>query len=294
MKESKKSITRLFKSFLYFFSPNFLYPHYIYLKTKRKFKKIIYGKKQFYRFQKKLDKINEHEFKITSQNNEDGLIDFIFKKIPHNKNFVEIGIGYYECNSLNLIKNGWNGKIIEINKDEILALKKNLPHYYPQSRVEFVNSEVTKDNINNLVFSDNLNKEIDFFSLDIDGNDYWVLKNINLSNVKVICCEYNSWLGNKKLVMKHNKNFRYANDAIYGASLVAITDLLKQRGFSLVATESTNINAFFVKDEFKDKFEILSPTKIIREYGTQHHYSPERKKEIYNHMMKNLQKFEEV
>ena len=121
MKESKKSITRLIKTFLNFSSPNFLYPNYIYLKTKRKFKKIINGKKQFYRFQEKLDKINDHEFKITSQNNEDGIIDYIFKNIPHNKYFVEIGIGYYECNSLNLIKNGWNGKIIEINKDEILA-----------------------------------------------------------------------------------------------------------------------------------------------------------------------------
>ena len=42
--------------------------------------------------------------------------DLFAKKIPNNRYFVEIGFDFYEFNTLNLIKNGWNGKLIEIKR----------------------------------------------------------------------------------------------------------------------------------------------------------------------------------
>ena len=100
-----------------------------------------------------LEEINKYEYKITSQNNEDGIIDYIFSKIPNNKYFIEIGFGYYEFNTLNLIKKGWQGKLIDIDLEESIALKSNLNKYYPKSKVEVVNTKVTKDNINKLIYA---------------------------------------------------------------------------------------------------------------------------------------------
>ena len=50
-------------------------------------------------------------------------------KIPNSKVFVEIGLGYYEFNSLNLIKNNWSGLLVEQNFNECLVLRKLLNFY---------------------------------------------------------------------------------------------------------------------------------------------------------------------
>ena len=52
--------------------------------------------------------------KIYSQTDEDGIIEEIFKRIPNNKTFLEIGIQTgIECNSLFLLLKGWTGTWIE-------------------------------------------------------------------------------------------------------------------------------------------------------------------------------------
>ena len=125
MKKSKKLTTRLITNFLKSYFPNFIYPHYLFLKTFKNFKRKTTNPKQFDKFSNNLDQINQNEFKITSQNNEDGIIEYIFNIVPNNKHFVEIGFGYYEFNSLNLIKKGWEGKLIDTNIDIYNKEKKN-------------------------------------------------------------------------------------------------------------------------------------------------------------------------
>ena len=53
-----------------------------------------------------------------------------------------------------------------------------------------------RENINELIFSNTDEKQIDFLSIDIDGNDYWILEKIDTNKINVICNEYNAWLGN--------------------------------------------------------------------------------------------------
>jgi len=69
----------------------------------------------------------EKEYKIFSQNGEDGLIMYIFSKLgTTNKKFLEIGIGTgRECNSANLIINfGWDGLLIDGNPEQVKDAKK--------------------------------------------------------------------------------------------------------------------------------------------------------------------------
>ena len=130
-----------------------------------------------------------------------------------------------------------------------------------------VNKTITKDNINSLVFTNNVKNTIDFFSIDIDGNDYWVLKNMNLEKVNVICCEYNHWLGkNNKKVMPYNENHVWKNNGFWGASLLAIDELMNQKGFILIAVESSGTMHFMLK-KFQHLFTTLSPDKSWRSVG---------------------------
>ena len=292
MKRSKKFFTRFIQSILRNLFFKSLYPSYLFFKTKRKFKKIINKNKDFKKYSNNLDKINDYEYKLTSQNNEDGIIEHVFKIIPNNKYFIEIGFGYYEFNSLNLIKNNWSGKLIDIDQDEVIALKKNLDFFFPKNSVEIINAKITKDNITSIL-SDNKNKVIDFFSLDIDSNDYWILKEIDLSNISLLCCEYNHWLGkDKKLTIRYNENFKFEDNGIWGMSLLAIDDLLSKKNFSLIAVESSGTNAFFINNKFKSKFEILSPLKSYRSVGR--FYNLEKKQEIFENVRKNYNELIEL
>ena len=286
MKNSKKNYIRWVQAFLKRISPRFLYPFFLLLRTFKNFKKKTIIKKQYIKFSNNLNKINENEFKITSQNNEDGIIDYIFRTIPNNKYFVEIGFGYYEFNSLNLIKNNWQGKLIDFNIEEYLALKTNIGFYYPKSKIKLINSKVDIDNINDLVFFNDINKEIDFFSIDIDGNDYWVLNSMKLFNIKIICCEYNHWLGSeKKISMKYDPNFNFVDNGIFGASLLAYTEMLSKKGFTLIAVESSGTNAFFVNNNYLKYFEKIYPKKSFISIGR--FYNDKRKEYIFENIKKS-------
>ena len=260
MKKSKKLFVRFLLKFGKKYLPTSFYSYILFLRTYKKFKREISKNKSKIKYSQKLDKINDFEYKYTSQNNEDGIIDYIFKKIPNNKYFVEIGFSFYECNTLNLIKNGWEGKLIDINKDECLSLKRLLSFFYPKSNIQVINEKIIKENINDLVFS-NQNKEfIDFFSLDVDGNDYWILKELNVEKINVICCEYNHYLGNHvSKTIPYNPDHKWTNNGCFGASLNAITELMNKKGFSLIAVESSGTNAFYIKNNLAKNFEILSP-----------------------------------
>jgi hypothetical protein len=252
----------------------------------KKFRKRIYSKINYSKYSTNLNQINQFEYRISSQNNEDGIINYITNKISVNKFFVEIGVEFSEFNSMQLIKNGWSGMIIEAKSKECRNLKMCLDYFFPNNQVNILNNFVTKYNINQIIISNAKNKIIDFLSIDIDGLDYYILKNLDLKNVNFICCEYNSFLGkHKKLTVPYNDNFSYKGDYYCGASLNAFNDLLNKKGFFLVAVESAGVNAFFLRNKFKYIFEELFPLLSFRE---QSRIDKETKDRIYN----NLKKFD--
>ena len=61
--------------------PDYIYSLMLFIRTFKKFKREVTKEKSDIKFSKKLDRINDFEFKITSQNNEDGIINYIFSKI---------------------------------------------------------------------------------------------------------------------------------------------------------------------------------------------------------------------
>jgi hypothetical protein len=227
-----------------------------------KFIKIKFQKKIFLKYSINLDKINNYEYKLTSQNNEDGIIDHILSKICLKQiNFVEVGFDYYENNSLNLFKKTNRGLLIDASFEKCFILENIINIFYNKKKISILNSLVFKENINRLIANNfDINKdEIDFLSIDVDGVDYYLFEELNFKP-KLICIEYNHWFGaNESVAIPYDPNFQWSRDYYSGASLLAITRLAFKKNYHLVAIDSSATNAFFIRDDLKNKFTILDP-----------------------------------
>src|SRR5262245_50034126 len=69
-------------------------------------------------------------FKVFSQNDEDGIIREIFRRIgTRSRRFLEFGVERgLECNSFFLVQQGWTGAWIEGNKDYVASIERTHSH----------------------------------------------------------------------------------------------------------------------------------------------------------------------
>ena len=244
--------------------------------------------------------INKFGIKIYSQNDEDGIILYIFKHIGiKTKKFVEIGVeNGTECNTTNLLKNfNWKGMQIEGSKklynDAKIQLKKILEK--KKNNLKLLNIFVTKKNINQ-VLKKNCGKEIDLLSVDVDGNDFWIWKAINCVKPRLVIIEYNSFFGsNISATIKYNSKFSWDhrnNKSYYGASLKALEKLGKQKKYILVGVDKNGVNAFFVRNDLAKYINLKSKkTEEIfldnkREIRNKEQYINESKKLLNQKLIK--------
>ncbi|WP_102275729.1 FkbM family methyltransferase [Cytobacillus massiliigabonensis] len=199
-----------------------------------------------------VENINFYEKKIQSQNGEDGILEEIFNRIgTTNKFFVEFGVEEgLECNTsyLSMYKN-WGGLLIEGSPDYYARLVNNY-----QSRglnkVLFSYNLVTVENINLIFNQNNVPAEFDLLSIDIDGNDYWIWKELSNYKPRVVVIEYNyAYPPPRKWVMVYNPSHNWNGTDYFGASLTSLTELGKQMGYSLLGTDFSGVNAFFIRND---------------------------------------------
>ena len=205
---------------------------------------------------------DEYGFKVFSQNNEDGLIQYIIHhtNIP-NKKFIEFGVeDYSECNTRYLlVHNSWSGFVMDGSKKWMNELTKQ--SIYWKRTIDSKGAFITKDNINTLISESGYVGNIGLLSVDIDGNDYWVLNEINCINPQILICEYNPIFGYKEKVSIpydacfYRTNAHYSN-LYWGASLGAFVHIANERNYKLVCVNNIGNNAFFVKRDASDLPEV--------------------------------------
>ena len=129
-------------------------------------------------------------FRIRSQNEEDGLLLALFKRIgTTNRRCVEIGCGSNGGNSGFLVQEcGWTGLMVDANRASIATVRVR----YAGTPL-IVKHRVTREDVNPLLTVNGFTGELDLLSLDIDGNDYWVWESITVCSPRVVVLEYN-WL----------------------------------------------------------------------------------------------------
>ncbi len=96
-------------------------------------------------------------------------------------------------------------------------------------------------------------------SIDIDGNDYWVLESINSIRPIILICEYNAVFGDVyPISIPYDPRFRRSNahysNLYFGASIEALRLLALQKGYRFVGTTSAGNDAFFVREDYAEQF----------------------------------------
>jgi hypothetical protein len=183
--------------------------------------------------------LESSERKVHSQNGEDGVIEALFARLgTTNKYFVEFGCGDgIECNGAYLLELGWTGLMMdaagECNNPKVTLRK------------EFVNAE----NVNDLFRKYGVPQHFDLLSIDIDGIDFWVWREITF-RPRVVVIEYNAHVPpDVRAAIIYEPNFQSSGTDYFGASLLALKDLGQAKGYTLVYCERAGVNAFFVADE---------------------------------------------
>ena len=212
-------------------------------------------------------------YKVYSQTDEDGIIDTIFSRIPNGGTFVEVGVqSGVECNSLLLLLKDWRGVWIEGSEAYCRQIASDLGGSAFPPRFRVTNSFVHRDNIVALV-KDALDflgaEELDFFSLDIDGNDRHVMEALIGAGVrpKILCVEYNAkFPPGVAVTVRYDPTHVWDATDYMGSSLQSLVDLLSPLGYRLLTCNIPGINAFFVRDDLGHHFPELPIEKLYQPF----------------------------
>lgn len=212
---------------------------------------------------KDVSSLSEVEFKIFSQWGQDGIIQYLVTKIDiPRKIFVEFGVGNYtESNTrFLLMNNNWSGLVIDSSRSGIDYIRDEMRWKYD---LETVCALITKDNINKIIKEYIMERDIGLLSIDIDGNDYWIWKEIDVIKPRIIICEYNSTFGCDHFVtVPYDKNFnrtkKHHSNVFFGASLPALCLLAEEKGYDFVGCNSVGNDAFFVRKDLSSPFRVYN------------------------------------
>ena len=202
-----------------------------------------------------INRLEESECKVFSQNGEDGILDYIIYKLEIKRpTFIEIGVGSYIEANTRFIYDRFAPKGIIIDAEKNLRNKvfSNVNSWKGDLRV--VEQKISTENINNII-SENCDFNIDIFSLDIDSVDYWIIDKLDSNLCKIFVAEYNSVFGGTLEVTVPNldnfdrKTYHYSH-LCYGMSLKALINLMAKKNFYFIGTNSVKNNAFFVSKDY--------------------------------------------
>lgn len=208
--------------------------------------------------------------KVYSQNDEDGIIQEIFRRIGvKEKRFIEFGVqNGMECNSLLLLCSGWSGMWLEANTEFAAEIKEKFASFIQHNRLICHQQFVTAENVNEQLSL--MTGEIDLLSIDIDYNDYWVWKALDVIRPRVVIIEYNASLRPPlSLVVPYDANRSWDGSNFFGASLTALEKLGTEKEYSLVGCCFSGVNAFFVRND-------LVGNNFCQPYTANNHYEPPR------------------
>jgi hypothetical protein len=217
-------------------------------------------------------------FKVASQGDEDGIIEEIFRRLNITRGtFCEIGVeNGLECNSLYLIHKGWHGWWVEGNANYRAFIEEKFKSIL-NARLRVAIAIITAENINQIFDQIGvLRTELDFLSIDIDGNDVYLLQALQLSP-KVLCIEYNAkFPANISKKQKYDPNRVWTGTDYMGSNLAAINEVASKKGYKLVGTNITGANAFFVRND-------LAGDLFVDDSSPTHLHNPPRYWLIFDH-----------
>ncbi len=242
-----------------------------FLKIKKKFDelKIQNSKNFFLNLELNLENINDIDqtnYKVFSQNGEDGIIQYLIKTLKLNHiRFVEIGTDdYTESNTRYIFQTmRCDGLIIDPLKNLETLVRKKIPKLW-KNNLTIINKFATPENINSILDDNNFQNDIDLFSLDIDGIDYWIIKKLKKNISKIFVAEYNPYFGPELEITVPNINnfdrtsYHYSN-LCFGVSLKSLVKIMIEKDYTFLGSNDLRNNAFFISNNYIHKIKIKKP-----------------------------------
>jgi hypothetical protein len=198
--------------------------------------------------------LSDVSFDVFTYHGEDGIIFYLLqqlKSVP--STFVDIGAGDgIKSNCANLaVHYGWTGIFIDQNKKQ-LAIGKS---FYKKvgsknnKHIQFINEEIRVDNVNQVIEQAGINGPVGLLSIDIDGNDYWIWKAIEIIQPRIIVIEAKVEFGYQDIIVPYSPDNHHAVDKLYnGASVEALRKLGIKKGYKLAGSNLYGYNLFFIKE----------------------------------------------
>jgi hypothetical protein len=207
------------------------------------------------------------ETQVFSNDGSDGIINYLLSKVKI-KHFsaLEIGSGG-SGSSLIFLSHfyGWTVNMLDGNMAQLKEISSLIKSKSLNGKINLINQFVTLENINEIEKSVG---SIDFLSIDIDGNDYYLWEKMNILRPSVVEIEYNSLLEKDNILTKYDKSFNkykyHPKIQFVGSSLKKLNQLAQKKNYGLIYCNSTGNNAYFMdKDIIPCDLKILSPEELF-------------------------------
>ncbi len=195
-----------------------------------------------------MKKLSDYAYNVYSQFGEDGIIEKIFEILnPLSEVCVEVGAwdGFYNSNTANLWTKGWRGILIEADESKYLSLVENVKKYNCHCIKAFVQSE-EHNTLERILKREGISEDIDFLSIDVDGDDYYIFESLKQLKPRLIACEFNPTIPFYMDLISEKGNF-------FGCSALSLIKLAEKKDYRLIAM--TDTNCFFVRSADFKKFE---------------------------------------
>ncbi len=187
------------------------------------------------------------------------------------RTIVDIGAGdgIRNSNSYALVREGWGGVGIEFDSRRFARLARTY-RFFPNAYA--CRCRVSPDNIVHLLHGFEVEPEFGVLSLDIDGNDYWVLDAVlSKFRPRLVVSEYNEKIPPPiSFIVDYDKEF-YLRHHFFGYSIAKLQDLLDKHRYTLLEVEYNNV--FIAPSEIAgDRL-----TNIVEAYKRGYADRPDRK-----------------
>jgi hypothetical protein len=193
------------------------------------------------------------EFSGFSQNGEDGILDVLRRQLRQaNRYFVEIGAadGIQNNSAWLVVAERYSGLMVE--GDPLLAERARRMMLQYSIGAECLSMFVRRDNASQLL-SQAMHSDPDVFSLDIDGNDYYIADALMRAGLRPKICvvEYNSVFGpDRSCTVDYRDSFVFTSahptHLYYGVSVTGWRHFFARYGYRFIGVDQNGVNAFFV------------------------------------------------
>ena len=206
--------------------------------------------------------LNQRAKVYYSQTGEDGILRWIFEHLPEVRDpfLVDLGAGdgYQLSNTRYFVDNGWGNLLFDMAH----AGKGGAP------RAGGVIGEfIASTNVAEVLEKWGCPKQFDLLSLDLDGQDFWVLRALLRAGFRprVIVCEINPELpAGPPMTVPEYPPWQHDGTSWFGMNLGAARELGRSYGYTLVC-QRCSMNAFLVQDALlPPETRVSVPFQIVR------------------------------